>query len=89
MLDYRAGFVSTVPLGRPSTPDDVANACSYLASDEASFVTGVNLEVVPYSFPGILMLTLTRLMEDAVFELTTGWIRFILNSIHLLPWVVY
>ncbi|KAH7305855.1 hypothetical protein B0I35DRAFT_381278 [Stachybotrys elegans] len=39
------GFVSTVPMGRPSTPADVANACCYLASDEASFITGVNLEV--------------------------------------------
>ncbi|TFA98364.1 4-formylbenzenesulfonate dehydrogenase TsaC1/TsaC2 [Trichoderma ghanense] len=38
-------FVSTVPLGRPSTPADIANACCYLASDEASFITGVNLEV--------------------------------------------
>ncbi|KAH6608297.1 hypothetical protein Trco_004610 [Trichoderma cornu-damae] len=38
-------FVSSVPLGRPSTPADVANACCYLASDEATFITGVNLEV--------------------------------------------
>ncbi|KAK5991926.1 4-formylbenzenesulfonate dehydrogenase TsaC1/TsaC2 [Cladobotryum mycophilum] len=38
-------FVSTVPLGRASTPSDVANACCYLASDEAAFITGVNLEV--------------------------------------------
>src|SRR4051812_4144670 len=43
--ENRAGFVSTVPLGRPSTPADVANACCYLASDEAAFITGVNLEV--------------------------------------------
>ncbi|PLN75853.1 oxidoreductase [Aspergillus taichungensis] len=43
--ENRAGFVSTIPLGRPSTPADVANACSYLASDEADFITGVNLEV--------------------------------------------
>ncbi|KAG6013256.1 hypothetical protein E4U54_006917 [Claviceps lovelessii] len=28
-----------------STPADVANACCYLASDEADFITGVNLEV--------------------------------------------
>ena len=40
-----AAFVSTVPLGRGSTPKDVANACCYLASDEAEFVTGINLEV--------------------------------------------
>lgn len=37
--------MSTIPLGRPSTPADVANACCYLASDEAAFITGVNLEV--------------------------------------------
>lgn len=43
--ENRAGFVATVPLGRGSTPADVANACLYLASDEASFITGVNLEV--------------------------------------------
>ncbi|KAH8647813.1 3-oxoacyl-reductase [Xylariales sp. PMI_506] len=43
--ENRKGFVSTVPLGRPSTPEDVANACLYLASDEASFITGVNVEV--------------------------------------------
>ncbi|KHN98731.1 oxidoreductase, short-chain dehydrogenase/reductase family [Metarhizium album ARSEF 1941] len=43
--ENRAGFVSTVPLGRPSTPADVANACCYLASEEAGFITGVNIEV--------------------------------------------
>ncbi|OJJ43984.1 hypothetical protein ASPZODRAFT_72242 [Penicilliopsis zonata CBS 506.65] len=43
--ENRAAFVSTVPLGRPSTPADIANACCYLASDEAAFITGVNLEV--------------------------------------------
>ncbi|KAK6834338.1 3-oxoacyl- reductase [Apiospora arundinis] len=43
--ENRKGFLSVVPLGRPSTPADVANACCYLASEEASFITGVNLEV--------------------------------------------
>ncbi|KIV80843.1 hypothetical protein PV11_08319 [Exophiala sideris] len=43
--ENRAGFVSTVPLGRGCTPVDVGNACCYLASDEAEFITGVNLEV--------------------------------------------
>jgi len=43
--ENRAGFVSTIPLGRASTPADIANACCYLASDEAEFITGVNLEV--------------------------------------------
>ncbi len=38
-------FVSTVPIGRLSTPQDIANAALYLASDEAEFITGVCLEV--------------------------------------------
>ncbi|PHH66351.1 hypothetical protein CDD81_7406 [Ophiocordyceps australis] len=40
-----APFLATIPLGRPSQPSDVANACCYLASDEAAYITGVNLEV--------------------------------------------
>jgi len=36
---------STVPLGRFATIDDVANAALFLASDEASFLTGNVLEV--------------------------------------------
>jgi 3-oxoacyl-[acyl-carrier protein] reductase len=38
-------FLATIPLGRFSTPLDVANACLYLASDEAAMVSGVCLEV--------------------------------------------
>ena len=42
---HRQRFIATVPLGRLSTPQDVANAALYLASDEAEFITGVALEV--------------------------------------------
>jgi 3-oxoacyl-[acyl-carrier protein] reductase len=38
-------FLVTIPLGRFSTPLDVANACLFLASDEASLVSGVCIEV--------------------------------------------
>jgi 3-oxoacyl-[acyl-carrier protein] reductase len=41
----RARFVASVPLGRLSVPQDVANAALFLASDEAEFLTGVVLEV--------------------------------------------
>lgn len=43
--ENRARFTASVPLGRLSTPLDVARAALWLASDEASFVTGVALEV--------------------------------------------
>ena len=38
-------FMATIPLGRFSTPLDIANACLYLASDEAAFISGVCIEV--------------------------------------------
>jgi 3-oxoacyl-[acyl-carrier protein] reductase len=41
----REQFVNSIPLGRFSTPQDIANAALYLASDEASMITGVVLEV--------------------------------------------
>ncbi|MCT8970491.1 MULTISPECIES: SDR family oxidoreductase [Microbaculum] len=41
----REKFISTIPLGRLSTPLDIANAALWLASDEAQFITGVALEV--------------------------------------------
>ena len=43
--ENRARFVSTIPLGRMSEPQDIANACLYLASDEAAFITGTVFEV--------------------------------------------
>jgi 3-oxoacyl-[acyl-carrier protein] reductase len=43
--DMTKKFLATIPLGRFSTPLDVANACLYLASEEASMVSGVCIEV--------------------------------------------
>lgn len=41
----RQAFLNTIPLGRFSTPDDIAQAAVFLCSDEASLITGVALEV--------------------------------------------
>ena len=38
-------LLGTIPLGRLSRAEDVANAALYLASDEAAFITGVELPV--------------------------------------------
>jgi len=43
--ERRAAFKATVPLGRFSTPQDIANSALFLVSDEAAFLTGVVLEV--------------------------------------------
>jgi 3-oxoacyl-[acyl-carrier protein] reductase len=43
--EIRQKFLSTIPIGRFSTPEDIGNAACYLCSDEASMVTGVCLEV--------------------------------------------
>ena len=43
--EARKRFLASIPLGRFSTPLDVANACLYLASDDAAFISGVCSEV--------------------------------------------
>lgn len=43
--DMREKFLSTIPLGRFSTPQDMGAAAVFLCSDEASMITGVALEV--------------------------------------------
>ncbi len=43
--EMRARFLSTIPIGRFSEPEDLANAACYLCSDEASMVTGVCMEI--------------------------------------------
>ena len=43
--ERRALFRASIPLGRLSTPLDIANAALWLASDEAEFITGIALEV--------------------------------------------
>ncbi len=43
--ERRAAFLSTIPLGRFSTPEDMGNAACFLCSDEAGMVTGVAMEV--------------------------------------------
>lgn len=43
--EIRARILATIPLGRLSTPDDIASAACFLCCDEASMITGVALEV--------------------------------------------
>jgi 3-oxoacyl-[acyl-carrier protein] reductase len=43
--EIRAQRLADIPLGRFGTPDDVANAALFLASDQASYLTGITLEI--------------------------------------------
>jgi NAD(P)-dependent dehydrogenase (short-subunit alcohol dehydrogenase family) len=42
---FKTSIVATVPLGRMGSPDEVAKAAPFLASDDSSFVTGIELFV--------------------------------------------
>ena len=42
---FKAGIVSAVPMGRMGSPDEVAKAVLFLASDDSSYVTGIELFV--------------------------------------------
>ena len=44
--DLKAGFISEfVPLGRAAQPEEIAGVIAFLASDDASFVTGTTIPV--------------------------------------------
>jgi 3-oxoacyl-[acyl-carrier protein] reductase len=43
--EARRRFLESIPLGRLNTPEDIARAVLFLASDEAAMITGVCLEV--------------------------------------------
>jgi 3-oxoacyl-[acyl-carrier protein] reductase len=43
--EIRQRFLASIPLGRMSTPADIANACLWLAEDSSSFITGILLPV--------------------------------------------
>lgn len=38
-------MMSTIPLGRFALPADIGNAAAWLASDEASLLTGASIDV--------------------------------------------
>jgi NAD(P)-dependent dehydrogenase (short-subunit alcohol dehydrogenase family) len=45
LAQIKANLTSAVPMGRMGTSDEIAKAVSFLASDDASFITGIELFV--------------------------------------------
>ena len=52
--EYVARSAQDVPLGRIGTPEEFANVCVFLASEKASYVTGVVIQVDGGMVRGIL-----------------------------------
>lgn len=45
MEQFKKYIINTVPMGRMGSPDEIAKAVSFLASDESSYITGIELFV--------------------------------------------
>ncbi len=43
--EFKQQLLTTIPAGRPGTPDDIGAAVAFLCSEEASYITGTNLSV--------------------------------------------
>jgi len=43
--DQKNNIIKNIPVNRLGNADDVSNGCVYLASDEASFITGTTLHI--------------------------------------------
>ena len=43
--DVRDAIISTIPMKRMGTPEEIANTVAFLASDQATYVTGANIPV--------------------------------------------
>ena len=43
--DQKAKINGTIPMGRMGSPEDIATACVYLASEEAAYITGQTIHV--------------------------------------------
>jgi 3-oxoacyl-[acyl-carrier protein] reductase len=54
MAEARAEIVSSIPARRFGTPKEFGDACAYLCSAQAGFISGQNLQLDGGSYPGLI-----------------------------------
>ena len=52
--EARAGMLSSIPAGRFGRPGEVGDACAFLCSDRAGYITGQNLQLDGGAYSGLI-----------------------------------
>jgi 3-oxoacyl-[acyl-carrier protein] reductase len=52
--EARAEMLEPVPAGRFGTPEELADACAFLCSTQAGYITGQNLQIDGGGYEGLI-----------------------------------
>ena len=83
--EFKRKKLSLIPMERLGIPDDVAGAVLYLASDEASYITGITI-TVDGGLTLVLMLKFTPFVMAAPSERVARALLVAIHTMDRCPW---